>query len=83
MKEFEDLIKDVKQEIVTTNISLADRFKKMRSILNSCYENDSSLSEVDINNLTILTTELRSLKIKLNFLNNQLYKLTYCLKKEV
>ena len=25
MKEFEDLIKDVKQEIVTTNISLADR----------------------------------------------------------
>ena len=79
MKEFEDLIKDVKQEIVTTNISLADRFKKMRSILNSCYENDSSLSEVDINNLTILTTELRSLKIKLNFL----YKLTYCLKKEV
>ena len=83
MKEFEDLIKDVKQEIVTTNISLADRFKKMRSILNSCYENDSSLSEVDINNLTVLTTELRSLKIKLNFLNNQLYKLTYCLKKEV
>ena len=83
MKEFEDLIKDVKQEIVTTNISLADRFKKMRSILNSCYENSTSLSEVDINNLTILTTELRSLKIKLNFLNNQLYKLTYCLKKEV
>ena len=52
MKEFEDLIKDVKQEIVTTNISLADRFKKMRSILNSCYENSTSLSEVDINNLT-------------------------------
>ena len=73
MKEFEDLIKDVKQEIVTTNISLADRFKKMRSILNSCYENSTSLSEVDINNLTILTTELRSLIWFLNFLNNSLF----------